>query len=460
MPEFGARQGLGEKAVLLACFAGIVLVAKFALISHFGNATPYWDQWDAEADRLYRPWLENLLRLKDLLAPHNEHRILTTRLLALALLEINGRVWNPILQMQVNAFLHVLALSVFLLCLGKPLPRGYRIALFAFTAVLFCIPFGWENTLAGFQSQFYFLLLFSFVFLWAMSAYQTGSGLWWLGVLCGVLSWLSLASGATTLLAGAAILLIRRYLGKEREIVALWPVLLLVVMALAAVAITPSIAWHVALKARSLGQFIESLARFAAWPENGVVFGSPVLQLPLLLTVVVMLWNKKFHAPGYIFPVGVAIWLFGQEASLAYGRTFALAGAMSRYTDLFAIGLVLNCFALLMLACNSAARVRYRYAIGGVVWLGLVTFGFDVAASGYEAQLRAKALQGAAQEDNVRRYLCTGDVVHLQHKQMLAIPYPSAERLKALLDDRSVRSILPGNIYVENSSSGDTCSPR
>ena len=39
-------------------------------------------------------------------------------------------------------------------------------------------PFGLENTLAGFQSAFYFLVLFSTLALWLMGTHRPGSGAW------------------------------------------------------------------------------------------------------------------------------------------------------------------------------------------------------------------------------------------------------------------------------------------
>jgi hypothetical protein len=449
-----SRQWFAANAALVICFSAIVLAFKLALIARYGNATPFWDQWEAEADLLYRPWLEGSLRLQDLVAPHNEHRILTTRLLALALLELEGRVWNPILQMQVNAVLHALALSVLLIFLAKPLPFGYRVALFTFGAALFCIPYGWENTLAGFQSQFYFLLLFSFLFLWAMSAYPTGSPSWWLGVGCGVLAYLSLASGATALLAGAVALLIRRYRFKH-EAVALWSVFLLIGMAATAVLLTPTVPYHAELKAQSLAQFSSALLRAAAWPENGILFGGPVLQIPLLIGLAAALWSRKVKDPVYVFGVSLAIWVAGQVTSIAFGRVTAVGAP--RYTDLYAISLLLNFFVLLVLARQSAPHARYRYVIGGVLWLSLLVMVFVAWSSRYETQLQEKAAQGLRQEDNVRRYLCSGDASHLNNKQRLDIPYPSAEALKRYLDQPTIRLVLPGNIYPRNASPSRRC---
>ena len=145
-----------------SAFAAMLFGIKLWLIGTYGNATPYWDQWDAEAVNLYKPFLEGTLCWTDLFAPHNEHRIFTTRLLALALLTING-IWNPLLQMVVNAALHIVALVLGITLMTRVIGRNHLPALLVFSLILFGVPYAWENTLAGFQSQFYFVLLFSIV---------------------------------------------------------------------------------------------------------------------------------------------------------------------------------------------------------------------------------------------------------------------------------------------------------
>ncbi len=428
-------------------FAVFVLGVKLAIIAIYGNATPYWDQWDAEAYKLYRPLLEGSLHWIDLFAAHNEHRILTTRLLHLVLLELNGKVWNPILQMQVNAVIHVASLSVLLCYLSKAFSLSNKTALFIFSAILFAIPFGWENTLAGFQTQFYFLLLFSFVFLWAMSAYQTYSLNWWLGVMAGGLCLVTLASGALTVLAGSLILVIRRLLAKDKEGVAISAIALLIVLAMVAISLTPSIAGHATLKAQSVPQFLKALAIVLSWPANKI--GLVIIQIPVLLLVLRIFFKKEYQAAPYFFIVAVTLWLFGQFISIAYGR--AVAVTSSRYLDLFAIGLVINFAALIIMLSQANIKHQFSYGLGIAVWLMTVTFGFSMSAGKLSEDLQERAKQGLEQEKNVRAYLCSGDIIHLQNKPFLFVPYPNPEILKSLLDNPAIRSVLPGNIYMPNS---------
>jgi hypothetical protein len=427
-------------------FSVFVLGVKLAIIAIYGNATPYWDQWDAEAGNLYRPWLEGSLYWKDLFAAHNEHRILTTRLLALVLLELNGKIWNPILQMQVNAVIHVASLSVLLFYMSKIISPANKIALFVFSAGMFSIPFGWENTLAGFQAGFYFLLLFSFVFLWAMSAYQTYSLNWWLGVIAGVLCLVTLASGALTVLAGSLILVFRRLIIKDKEGVAISAIALLIVLAVVAISLTLSIAGHAALKAQSLPQFLAALGALLSWPTNKI--WGVIIQVPVLVLLLRILTNKGYQSPPYFFIVAMTLWLFGQFISIAYGR--AVAVTSSRYLDLFAIGLVLNFAALIVLLNHANTKHKFHYGLGIAVWLATVTFGFSMSAGKLSKDLQTKAQQGQEQEKTVRAYLCSGDVTHLQGKPFKFIPYPNPERLKSLLDNTAIRSVLPRNIYMPN----------
>ena len=130
------------------------------MIDVYGVQVPYWDQWDAEADFLFRKWMESSLTLDDFFAPHNEHRIFTTRVLEAVLFALNHHVWDPLLEMRIGAVINALALTLLLYFLASPLKNDSRLALTVLFIGLFITPFGWENILTGFGAQFYFFLLF------------------------------------------------------------------------------------------------------------------------------------------------------------------------------------------------------------------------------------------------------------------------------------------------------------
>ena len=82
-----------------------------------------------------------------------------------------------------------------------------------FLILVFALPLGWVNLLFGFESPFYFVLMFS---LLALRGFATSSALslrWWVGLLCSVAAYFSLASGALTAAAALAVLILQMVLG-------------------------------------------------------------------------------------------------------------------------------------------------------------------------------------------------------------------------------------------------------
>jgi hypothetical protein len=116
-------------------FAILLYEFKLGVILKYGSAAPYWNQWDGEAANLYNPISNGTFEFSTLFSLHNEHRILTTRLRALALLKINI-IWNPLLQMVVNAGVHIKTIirSIHLLMKGI----GQLLLIFSF--FLFIVP--------------------------------------------------------------------------------------------------------------------------------------------------------------------------------------------------------------------------------------------------------------------------------------------------------------------------------
>ena len=193
-----------QTLAMFAAFALLVFGVKLWLIDFNGNITPFMDQWDAEALSLYHPYLNNTLGWEHLVAPHNEHRIFTTRVIALGLLEINNS-WNPLLQMVFNAGVHILTIMMTIYLMSRVISKKSIPALLAFSLVLFSLPYAWENTLAAFQLQFYLIVLFSIGALWLMLISEPLRWQWWAGVALGVLAFLSLASGVFVFAVAAFI---------------------------------------------------------------------------------------------------------------------------------------------------------------------------------------------------------------------------------------------------------------
>jgi hypothetical protein len=173
--------------LVLAGFALLIFGGKLWLISAAGSDLPTWDQWDAESETLFRPWLEGHLSVRDLFHPHNEHRLVTTKLYALGLLMANGQ-WDAFVETTANAAVHTV-FAVLLLLLARRWLKGIWLAGFgALLVLLLTLPFSWENTLFGFQIQFYFLELFSLGYIWLAFESDRFGWRWGVGQACAVLA--------------------------------------------------------------------------------------------------------------------------------------------------------------------------------------------------------------------------------------------------------------------------------
>jgi hypothetical protein len=456
-PSPPLTKGMSSTFVRAVALAFVTVAAitwgKIALIQKHATVTPYWDQWDAEAAQLYKPYLEGKLSALDLVEPHNEHRIATTRLLHLGLFAVLGGRWNPSVQMYLNVALHVAAILVLLSFIRSALPLIPGALLCIFCALLFAIPCAWENALAGFQSQFYLLLVLSVTLLWTCaipsSSKMTGVG----ALVVSVLLLLTMAGGSLAVMAGATILLVRRFALHER--VSLVLALLLFSIALIGILATPSIEGHASLKVHSPGQFAVAIAALAAWPvlptsANAATALLPILmQAPLAVGLLIAYRHKEEAPRTLLFFFAMACWLGLQMAALAYGR--GLHCLASRYLDILAFGLVTNFAALLFLWSKRISRWRPALAALSALWLSALIYGFWTWWPMMSKDISEKAAFSRIQERNVRGYLTTGQHRWLYHAAFLEIPYPSPERLQQLLDDPTIRSILPRQLFDPSS---------
>jgi hypothetical protein len=425
-------------------FSCLLFGISLWLVNTYGNATPYWDQWDVEADGLYKPYFSGTLHWANLVAAHNEHHLFPTRLLALLLVSIN-KVWNPLLQMVINAGLHTLTLVYSVSLLAKPIGRNYFGALFFFSFILFAIPFGWENTLVGFQSSFYFLLLFTLISLRLIVMKEPLTIGWWMGVACAVMAYFTLASGAYTLGAGAMISLIIFFTNLRRTPRQLTAVTILFIMFYACTKLTPAVPAFASLKANSLKQFFDALKFIGGWPISHGFFSMLIRNFPSLLFFIIMLRKPSNPGNSKWVLLALVIWSLWQSCGLAYNR--AAANSDSQYKDLFTFTILVNFASLIWVVQQSNIKWQIIYRIFAGAWIAIVIV--SLVRWGYRelpGQLSAKRENSIAEEINTRNYLATGDTNHLKNKPILQIPYPDADRLAMILSWKEIRGILPGNL--------------
>lgn len=439
----GSISGNDNDYRLFLAFFLVVFGLKVMIIANYGSSIPYWDQWDAEADRLYRPFLEGTLQLTDLFAPHNEHRILTTRLLGLALLGLNRGVWDPMVEMYVNAFIHLLALLLLLYHLQKGLDSILKLAFFGFAALFLAVPFGYENTLSGFQAQFYLLMLFSLLLLW--SVHLSGIDLQWprfiLVAILAFLSFFSMASGAFSIAAAGTMLLVRRICGVDRKRSSLFLAFLLLLAFAAAVVSTPVLPAHAGLKAKNPVDFALAFLQ----PTGGVV-----LYVPLFVFMVRQIKEPPPVGDRSWFVFSLGLWVFGQILAIAYGRAHGVLA--SRYLDLFAVGILLNAYCLMVLFRQEYCPRFIKPILP--IWFFLVVSCLGLFAPTVMKEIAEKKEVTMRNQENVCGYLVTGNVAFIQKEPYSELPYPDVVRLKSLLDNPSISGILTPAVNGRNSNKG------
>jgi hypothetical protein len=445
------------KAEPVIAYLALVLAvvgARLWLISKYGSSVPIHDQWEGEARTLFKPFLEGTLRFTDLFAAHNENRIFPSRLLALSLLCLNQQ-WDSLVEMIVNAGIcGLIAVFVFAI-LTHAFSGRHRLFLLTATGLWLAVPYGQENTLWGFQSCFYFLILFSCIAIWGIGFHDSFAVKWWTGVICLGVACVSMASGffaALILLGLVGVRLVKRTASLSESAPT---VLILVVLIAVSLYFRISVAAHEVLKATSPVAFVRFLGECLSWPFCNTPFPSVAIYLPLVSLVFLNLSGLQSRRS----PV-VAIELLGcisgwtilQAAAMAYTRAGdGSLGVPGRYTDVLALGTLCNVCALLVLVEEvRAERGRlYAFVSAGTIWIGVLLFGATVASQ--------RALQGTIYrqqylkdcEQTIRSYVITKNSDHLLKSTKSFPPYPRlADFFLPTLSDPTIESILPATIAM------------
>jgi len=122
--------------------------------SYAGSPLPYYDQWVGEYDRLYLSLLGDQPAWRLLFLYHNEHRIVTTKLLSLIGYKLNG-YWDVHFLVLLAAVARGVEGALLYLLLAKPLQGAARLLVLGIITFFFCMPLSGYNLMSGFQIQFF-----------------------------------------------------------------------------------------------------------------------------------------------------------------------------------------------------------------------------------------------------------------------------------------------------------------
>ncbi len=430
----------------VALVAFIAVAARLVYVQMFSSPIPFWDQWDGEADNVLRPWIEGGFGLDELLRAHNEHRIVPTKLVTIALYEMTGR-WSNLDEARFTALLYgaIPALLSWSAVADRRerLPLAYVTTLAALVLLFGTLPFSWENVLIGFQSQFYFMVAAGIAAMFLAARHHDN-----LIAIAGVVglsavACLTMASGLITPLVAICVYALACIFLPGRRWPASLAIAALLSIALLTYATTPQIPQHQMLRPSGLTPFLDALSHMLSWPVNGYHWAMFYLWTPAPAVLAWRVLQRRISRTD-VAMAGLYGWSVAQALAIVAGRGEGLIEIPSRYVELLIPGLFANAwFALSLLADRTRLPARMRVpaiALPGLFFLVILGGFVDRTPSDY-AELRKRSDALAVQRENTLQYLRTNDP-RVFEEPFFALPYPDHGRLKMVLDTPAIRQAL------------------
>ncbi len=431
---------------------GIVLLLVFSVrgwvVSSFGSQMPYWDQWGGESGLLVKA-AAGELGFNDLFAPHNEHRLVISRLVWLAVFFLNDGQWNNLANLYVLAGLAGITAA---LLAGLYLHlSGWRDALVVLigVAAVYGLPLAWLNTVWGFQVQFHAQVLLAVLCFYGLGCSRELSVSWWLGVLAGVACLMVAGSG---FFIAPSLLLIhlldswcrpasdRRYITLTASVA--------VGLLLSGILLMVGGPESNRYAADSAVSFILALMKNMAWPWHQLPWLGIIMQLPLIVLLLKVVCRREQKlSPATKFVLLLGSYLFGQFLAISLSRGVNGMAPHDRYFDLHAACLVVNLLAIFQLQLRRPILTgHWRRIQSGliVLWLTLAGAGsLQLSLKHFNHSLPDWRGHSVTQTSNLSAFLGSGDEVFLRDQPRLAIPVDDSQLLMNILNDRRVRRILP-----------------
>lgn len=426
------QQATGKQRLgVCAVWIGLAFACRAWMLRRFAVNVPYWDQWDAEVVELYHKVLDGSLAVGDLFAPANEHRIVLTRLLHLALFYLNGEQMNTVHGMLAQAGVQVATLGVVLWALnGRRLLWTPSLLVTA----AFMLPVSWENIYWSYQSQVYFAIFFAVL---AAAAAARQHMAFWTALVSVLAGGATMASGAFTALTVAAAYLHRSVNQPQHRRRAASAVGLFVVLAWGVTRITWRNPGHAYLQATNVTEFLFSLGRYLTWPR------APATGLGLVPWAcgAVYAWRHivRGRPASYTQRFGLLlfVWVGLACAAAAYARSNAMSNRYFDYTMLTYIAAIVVSAEDIQARWAPAAAALFYAALA--LPLACVTV-ISVTDATVQLDRRRAFAQQVTQALAAGQGGADAAYAYLQNPPMLG--YPDAHRLAGILADPRTRHIL------------------
>jgi hypothetical protein len=440
LPPSGAGARLswpGAAVSLLGIGAALlILAARLHCVAKVGSPVPLWDEWDPDIISIVLPPADGLPGLKAMLAAHNGHRIVLSRLLYLALFWLQGRHWEVLSGVVLDQVAFSFLAGGLLVWLGWDRSVRSFVLLVGGGAALCANPFGWQAQDWALESSIYFCIVLSVAGFCLLASTGPARPSFWCGIGLACLSVLSFGAGIATVLAAFVLVALRDVAGPRRS----RAVAALMVLGAAAAALLAGTE-PVGMQMRhQVGDMIWVALRVLSWPLGPDSFA--LAYLPVLLLVGRGLVWPALRDRMVWFAGAVGVWEAALAAQLALARFDD--PITSRYTEFLVVGLVVNLAVALRLWQTDwvAARLWRRAGAGAAVllWCGAMASGFYDRAPELAKEYAGKRGDADRHAVQVARYLKTGDAALLYVPR--SIPYHTPDRLGAMLRQGAASGIF------------------
>ncbi|HXE97550.1 MAG TPA: hypothetical protein VN642_14180, partial [Dongiaceae bacterium] len=324
--------------------------------------------------------------------------------------------------------------------------------------VTFSLPFGWENALWGFQSQFYLLAAFSMAVLY-VACKSDGMDAKWCAAL-GVLQISALFTMASGLMASIAslcmymvIFLRNRHDWNEKRMLIVKTVIAVAVIAVGSQLLVHVVS-HEQYKAQTFGEFLTVFAHCASWPHYRSDSWWLINWLPWVLLLVMYLFRKTDDRTWIRFALALGFWVILQGVATAYSRN-AIALAYSRnsvalsskYSDPVAIGMTVNVLAMIILFSSSTERYKKFIILLAAIWVTTNSYYLvRMTSDNLTGPLPWRQESYEIQISKTRAFLQSGNISTLARQHKYDIPHRDENQYANLLNDPYIRPILPRSV--------------
>jgi hypothetical protein len=204
----------------------------------------------------------------------------------------------------------------------------------------------------------------------------------------------------------------------------------------------PRLEHHSALKAQSIGQFIDACSYLLSWPLEKSLLNSLVLWVPTAALAMYLVAQGMPKGDRNVIILAISGWVLLSSLALSYARANALLP--SRYLDVISLGVLTNSTATLIVLGKMRSGIGRSIAgvaaIGFFCWIG---FRPNNMVQRSRDDIHWRHDIGKKNEGNVTAYIKTGDTTFPAGKEMFEIPYPKSGKLLELLAKPMVRGMLP-----------------